>query len=519
MNTFEVALADYQNVQWLDYTQNLMDSQKDIFHTNQMFDVLIGVGQQRFKAHKLVLCASSDFLKDVLASSGNACHHIPTILIPDLNPKLVEPLLEFMYTGEAFVNSFILSEFLEACSFLQIKGFISYDCLVNGIRLQQDPNKQTAVVVPEDADENGGNKDTTLVLPHQTFEIIPDDVLIENEDYSIKDYTIEEDDVTCKSNENLQNHEQILGGEGTSEEYLEEDVLDEMLIAKIDTKRHFEVDEDNKFIPKKRPVAYLHWSRQQKSYTEASLNEAIKEIRAGATVVEASAKFDVPRSTIYSKLRQSKDPVYRKYRASHLEDAARLVTEQGISLKEASQLFDVSKTVLWRTLKKCANYKPEERFHSLRADAIMAIQKGDTLISISKRFNIPLATLHRDKVRLHTEGKLPENCKLTRRESGTSYHERLRAAIQSCRNGMAQKMASDLHKVPKTTIWRHLQRFNRMNAAKKEIDDEQIEDPLHQDDIEIEEVEPNESIEILNHYEEDIDTLDFEESEEGEVIV
>lgn len=502
MNTFEADLANFQNVKWLDYTQNLMDTQKDFFQSNEMFDVILGVGQSRFKAHQLVLSACSDFLKDVLTAAGSASHQMTTILIPDLNPQLIEPLLEFMYTGESFVNSNILSEFLDACSFLRIRGFISYDCLVNGIKLQQDPKHATTTYCHSTEESENGNKDL-LVMP-QTYDIISNTaVVVDDVNYDIKDFNVECD--VSKSSDNYKCQEHQTNEEILLPEYLDED--DEMMVLQTDAKTYIEEVDVKPFANNDTPP-----SRHAKTYTEATLSEAIEEIRHGTTVVDAAAKFDIPRSTIYSKLRQSKDPVYRKYRSSHLDDAARAVTETGISLKEASQQFDVSKTVLWRTLKKTSNYKPEERFNTLRTEAIEAIQSGDTLISISKRFNIPLATLHRDKVRLHTEGRLPDNCKLTRRESGTTYQKRLRAAIHSCRNGMPQKMASELHKVPKTTIWRHLRRFNQAENAANELMEHHLEDPLDEDDAE-QKVEAVESIEILNSFDEDVVSLEFVEED------
>lgn len=504
MNTFEADLSSFQNVKWLDYTQNLMETQKLIFESNEMFDVIIGVGPNRFKAHQLVLSACSDFLKEALAAAGTAHHlQMATIMIPDLNPKLVDPLLEFMYTGEAFVNSAILSEFLEACSFLRIRGFISYDCLVNGIRLQQDPKRVTSPVPDEEdaQDESETDIKNDMVMP-QTFDIISNVVVDDNLDYSLKEFNIEVEHLNKSSdNATITFPEQVMTGEtAATEEYLEEE--DEMAHS-TNPKSEPEI---------LKPFQNNGESRQTKSYTEETLNKAIEDVRSGASVVDAAAKFDVPRSTIYSKLRQSKDPVYRKYRTSHLEDAARAVTESGITLKDASLQFDVSKTVLWRMLKKTSSYKPEERFPALRTEAIEAIKSGDTLISISKRFNIPLATLHRDKVRLHTEGRLPDNCKLTRRESGISYQKRLRAAIQSCRSGMPQKTASELHKVPKTTIWRHLQRYNRALGAAIQQSVQHADDPLDVDVTE-ENSEVCESFEILNSFEEDEDSLDFVEED------
>lgn len=516
-SSFE-ALATFQNVKWLDYTQNLMDTQKIFYESNDLADVIVVIGAKRYQAHQLVLSACSDFFKAVLDTTSVVHHQqTPVIIIPDLNPLLVDPLFEFMYTGQSFVDSTVLSEFLEACSFLQIKGFISYDCLVNGIRLQQDPNSKKAVPAvqqqaAEEEDVSTVEADKNVyVLPHN-FEIA-EDVVVDG-DYTIKEYTIEDSD-QIKNNDAQDSQDQIIT-EAPIEEYLEEE--EEMLMVKSDsnTAKPSATTRTSKSNADDTALATV-WGRQTKSYTEATLNQAIEDLRLGATVNDVTAKYGIPRSTIYSKLRHSKDPVYRTYRTSHLQEAARAVTDTGLSLKEASEKFDVSKTVLWRTLKKTANYKPEERFHTMRTEATEAILTGDTLISISRRFNIPLATLHRDKVRLHNEGKLPDHCKLTRRDSSTCYQKRLRAALQSCRSGMPQKAASELHKVPKTTIWRHLQRLSRADATKAQSGADDVEDAdasvvpnddeerLDEDGEELEETteEAAESFEMLNSFEED----------------
>lgn len=501
MNNFEPDLSNFQNVKWLDYTQNLMDTQKEIFQTNELTDVLIAIGPNRFKAHQLVLSASSDFLKDVLTASDSNHQQMPIIVIPDLNPQLVEPLLEFMYTGEAFVNTNILSEFLEACSFLRIRGFISYDCLVNGIRLQQDPSHAIAAQL---SDETEIDNKKSFVLPQTFDDIVHDDVVVDGVEYSIKPVDVEDEEIKTSETQNCP--EQILG-DVPIEEYLEEE--DEMIIGQTETLVQTQTEDIPLVGGDLAAISTI--SSRSKSYTEATLVQAINELRAGASVVDVAAKYEIPRSTIYSKLRHSKDPVYRKYRSSHLEDAARAVTEQGVSLKDASQQFDVSKTVLWRTLKKTSNYKPEERFQSLRTEAVEAIQTGETLISISRRFNIPLATLHRDKVRLHSEGKLPENCKLTRRDSSTSYQKRLQAAIRSCRIGMPQKTASELYKVPKTTIWRHLQRANQTEGETEPDAAEELDDPL--EDEEKGDV-VTESFEFLSSFDEEVDNIDYKEDDD-----
>lgn len=406
----------------------------------------------------------------------------PTIIIPGLNKNLLEPLMGFMYTGETYVSSNSLSNFLEMCSFLKVKGFIQ----VNGIQIQQEqqqqrhseklPGEYNKVSMRQPIKKSKSNiEELNIVTSNEDIKHEDESTLndTDNCDHHVEEVYIIEDTVhtTDDGIEEMRacNEEEIIG----TEEYLDMDMAEEDGLAFTTSP-----SADNKIKTKSLFIPPIDMpQRLIKNYTEEDLAEALEQLKKGeCSVMEISEKCNVPRSTIYMKLRQHPEYrlLYRSLRNSVIEDAVRAVNTVGMSLREASLKFNISKTALWRRLKKSEEYKPEERTRVQRTDAMQAISRGETLISVSKQYNIPLSTLHRDKVRLFNSGKLPTNCTLAKRDRGPTYKTRLEEAVICCENGMTQKLASELHSVPKTTIWRHLQQRNK--AATNTINQKKLLD-------------------------------------------
>lgn len=563
-------ISTINQVKWLDYAKNMMDHQRHIYADSSLSDVTIVAGPVHCKAHQIVLSASSEFFCKVLAESNATT----VILIPDLNPDLLEPLMTFIYTGQTSVRPTALSDFLAACDFLKIKGFLNYACMVNGIKLQkqhttnqphQPPQQQPAQQFQHEGDAQQASdigsvkfytsKPATTAAhvsissslastnePNSSFVHIDDDhafeleAFIQNEPVladmesaacntrdpigtvqleAFEEYLDEDDDT---NNEEAEDgvHEQLedcsfdnIASDNASDKPKSDQpdevswLVDQHDLAAVEPSESPIITSTEHSTPPARqrsrrsanaanatntgaedqPLescasndALAYKSSTSKSYSDETLADAMAELNAGGSVVDVAAKYEIPRSTIYARVRCGRDRIYRQYQQSKLDEAVRSVTETGISLKEASSRYDVSKTVLWRALKKSNVYKPGERIQLTRADALKAIQRGDTLMSISKAYNVPLATLHRDKVRLFRDGKLPEHCKLRKRDAGIAYRKRLDAAVASCRNGMPQKIASEKHGVPKTTIWRHLQRIRLLEAKGDQPANDAIED-------------------------------------------
>jgi len=95
-----------------------------------------------------------------------------------------------------------------------------------------------------------------------------------------------------------------------------------------------------------------------------------------------------------------------------------------------------------------------------------------------------MSTLHRHKVRLSAQGRLPDFVACRRRDSTPKdeLRDKLAKAVHACLSeGMSQNHAANLFEIPKSTLWRHLQRrmSNQDRKVKKELQDEYDEEMLN----------------------------------------
>lgn len=133
-----------------------------------------------------------------------------------------------------------------------------------------------------------------------------------------------------------------------------------------------------------------------------------------------------------------------------------------------SEKYRIPKTLLWRRAKKLGYEKGEKQKDKTRILAIEAIKMGESLISLSKRFNIPISTLHREKLKLYEKGQLPETVNLKNRSRGEDYEDRLRLAISEILNGKSQNEIAKKHNIPKTTIWRIIKKMDKSDKVTSE---------------------------------------------------
>jgi hypothetical protein len=97
---------------------------------------------------------------------------------------------------------------------------------------------------------------------------------------------------------------------------------------------------------------------------------------------------------------------------SVMEEAIKEIISNNSSFRVVSEKYHIPKTLLWRRAKKFGYVKTEKQKDDVRLLAIEAIKAGESLISLSKRYNIPISTLHREKLKLYEKGQLPENVNL-----------------------------------------------------------------------------------------------------------
>lgn len=150
----------------------------------------------------------------------------------------------------------------------------------------------------------------------------------------------------------------------------------------------------------------------------------------------------------------------RAINESVMEQAINEIISNNTSFRIVSEKYQIPKTLLWRRAKKMGYVKVEKQKDDIRLMAIESIKQGESLISLSKRFNIPISTLHREKLKLYEKGLLPESVNLKNRSRGEDYDERLRCAIAEILNGKSQNEIAKKYNIPKTTIWRIIKKMD-----------------------------------------------------------
>lgn len=208
----------------------------------------------------------------------------------------------------------------------------------------------------------------------------------------------------------------------------------------------------------------------KRDYSDDMLESAITDLRSGLTLIETSAKYNIPRSTLYMRAKTLGIPLNasRNEYPTECMKAAISAVVGGSSLQHASEMFSIPKTVLWRRIQK-EGYQifRSEIKRSYGSDkreaAVKALERGENLTKVALEFKIPKTTLFRDKARLVDEGKLPLSFwKKRKTENEDLKRSRLEEAVAACKGGkMSQAAASMTYHIPKTTIWRRLQQDSK----------------------------------------------------------
>ena len=100
-------MADFLTLRWYGYEKFVVSSFKDLRDEKSFTDVTLACDGQTLKAHKMVLAASSDYLKknlEKIEDSENDDENDETIIfvkIQGVSFKHLAAIVEFMYTGEA----------------------------------------------------------------------------------------------------------------------------------------------------------------------------------------------------------------------------------------------------------------------------------------------------------------------------------------------------------------------------------------------------------------------------------
>jgi hypothetical protein len=164
------------------------------------------------------------------------------------------------------------------------------------------------------------------------------------------------------------------------------------------------------------------------------LNEKFQLLNVVSDHKEESSPVHNPKSK-KPKIKEEFTEIKQRTPAKPVEEetmkkAIAEVISNNCSFRAVSEKYQIPKTLLWRRAKKEGYVKGDRFKDDSRLQAIEAIKAGESLISLSKKFNIPISTLHREKLKLYERGQLPENVNFKVRSRGDDYETRLRHAMR-----------------------------------------------------------------------------------------
>jgi len=155
------AKASEYHLSWNNYEASLASFLRILSSAKEgeeaLSDVTISCsGGKLFQAHRLVLATCSSYFRQLFVGrgvtvSGSGCVGHPIVYIPDLNDKVMEHLLAFMYRGETTVPTQALLPLIEAAKLLGIQGLMDpgniKQLLEQSAFLESDEIKEEKVVV------------------------------------------------------------------------------------------------------------------------------------------------------------------------------------------------------------------------------------------------------------------------------------------------------------------------------------------------------------------------------------
>ena len=98
------------NLTWHTFTDNIREMLYNLMYSNELTDVtLVSDDKKQFKAHKIVLSASSPVFKSIISDNNLSS---PIIYLRGIQSHEIESILQFIYLGQATFYQDRMDEFL-----------------------------------------------------------------------------------------------------------------------------------------------------------------------------------------------------------------------------------------------------------------------------------------------------------------------------------------------------------------------------------------------------------------------
>merc|ERR1712129_228455 len=174
-------------LKWHEFEANIKESFKTLREKERLFDVTLATDDgQHVQAHKMVLSAGSLFFSDIFIKTN---HSNMLIYLKGISSAQLEPVIQFLYNGEAFISQEYLTTLLGTAKELEIKGPLND---VEGIDKNEAENPNirnlniefNAIMTESEKCKNIDNQESIHVSLEDLAESVDtqDDILVKTED-------------------------------------------------------------------------------------------------------------------------------------------------------------------------------------------------------------------------------------------------------------------------------------------------------------------------------------------------
>lgn len=108
------------------HTERMMEKMETYFYQNKLCDVTLVAGQVRIPAHRLVLCAASDYFA-AMFNSGLSEATLGEVILKDVDPDALVVLIRFVYSGKLEIKEESVENLLSTSALLQFNNVVA-DC-------------------------------------------------------------------------------------------------------------------------------------------------------------------------------------------------------------------------------------------------------------------------------------------------------------------------------------------------------------------------------------------------------
>ena len=107
-------------MKWNEFDTNIRQYLRILREDQRLFDVtLVTDDGQHIQAHKIILSAGSNFFSDIFMKSN---HSNMLVYLKGISSDKLDPVIDFIYNGEAFITQEQLKVFIETGKEYQLKG-------------------------------------------------------------------------------------------------------------------------------------------------------------------------------------------------------------------------------------------------------------------------------------------------------------------------------------------------------------------------------------------------------------